>query len=258
MSASRVLRGASRTLLRPVATRSRSLPQHSLAASRRCVSSLNVESQQKVREPGSTPVADESAPANQKTATQLLATHLKEADPAMYDIIENASLPTSKRFWARREEKYMLTTFRQTYRRRKDKSTSSTSFPPRTSHHRRCWMPWAVPCKVRNTWKRTSRTNTCLHMVRQTNTRKGTPGLDTMVATSLSTPPRGYANRGHWRPLAWTKSSGESTSSVCVAPRTPPVVVRLMLTLPRSAVWCPGQPLHLFRPHEHARATHGP
>lgn len=110
MSASRVLRGASRTLLRTVATRSRSLPQQSLAASRRCVSSLNVESQQKVREPGSTPVADESAPANQKTATQLLATHLKEADPAMYDIIENASsrIPPERK----REKNSMLTTFR--------------------------------------------------------------------------------------------------------------------------------------------------
>lgn len=90
MSAFPVLRGASRTLLRSVPTRSWSLPQQSLVT-RRCVSSLNVDSQQKVREPGSTPVATESAPANQKTATQLLATHLKEADPAMFDIIENAS-----------------------------------------------------------------------------------------------------------------------------------------------------------------------
>lgn len=95
MSASRVLRGASRTLLRTVPTRSPwSLPRQSLlvASTRRCVSSLNVESQQKVRdEPGSTPVATESAPANQKTDSQLLATHLKEADPAMFDIIENVS-----------------------------------------------------------------------------------------------------------------------------------------------------------------------
>lgn len=46
-----------------------------------------------MREQGSTPVANKSALANQKTDTQLLATHLKEADPAMYEIIENASLP---------------------------------------------------------------------------------------------------------------------------------------------------------------------
>lgn len=56
------------------------------------MSSLSVENQQKVRQDGSASVTShESAPANQSTATQLLASHLKEADPAMYEIIENAS-----------------------------------------------------------------------------------------------------------------------------------------------------------------------
>lgn len=83
-----LFRGASR-FLRTVPRRSTYL-QQSGAPFRRCVSSLNVESQQKVRE-GSTPVAPESAPADKVAEQQLLASHLKEADPAMYEIIENAS-----------------------------------------------------------------------------------------------------------------------------------------------------------------------
>lgn len=85
-----IFRGASH-LLRSVPRRS--YLQHSGESFRRCVSSLNVESQQKVRE-GSTPVAPESAPADKVTEQQLLASHLKEADPAMYEIIENASTPS--------------------------------------------------------------------------------------------------------------------------------------------------------------------
>lgn len=83
-----LFRGASR-LLRSVPRRSSYL-QQSGAPFRRCLSSLNVESQQKVRE-GSTPVASESAPADKVAEQQLLASHLKEADPVMYEIIENAS-----------------------------------------------------------------------------------------------------------------------------------------------------------------------
>lgn len=68
------------------------------------MSSLSVESQQKVRQDGSASVTShESPPANQSTATQLLATHLKEADPAMYEIIENAS-PTYLPWALRRGE----------------------------------------------------------------------------------------------------------------------------------------------------------
>lgn len=68
------------------------------------MSSLNVDSQQKVREQGPAPVATAAALANQSPDTQLLATSLKEADPAMYDIIENASIypppnPTDERVW---------------------------------------------------------------------------------------------------------------------------------------------------------------
>lgn len=95
MSASPLFRGASR-VLRSVPARSWSqrgglvsLP----SSAARGVSSLSVESQQKVRqeEPASV-TSHESPRANQSTDTQLLATHLKEADPAMYEIIENASL----------------------------------------------------------------------------------------------------------------------------------------------------------------------
>lgn len=68
----------------------RSHLQQTGAPFRRCLSSLNVESQQKVRE-GSTPVAPVSAPADKVAEQQLLASHLKEADPAMYEIIEKAS-----------------------------------------------------------------------------------------------------------------------------------------------------------------------
>lgn len=43
-------------------------------------------------ETSSAPVASsESALANQTTPIQLLSSHLKDADPAMYEIIENAS-----------------------------------------------------------------------------------------------------------------------------------------------------------------------
>lgn len=57
------------------------------------MTTLNVESQQKVREDGPAPVASTSGSsfANQSTAQQALAAHLKEADPAMFEIIENAS-----------------------------------------------------------------------------------------------------------------------------------------------------------------------
>ena len=59
---------------------------------RRCISSINVEAQQKVREGSSVPPTPrESAPANQTAEQQLLSAHLKEADPAMYEIIQNAS-----------------------------------------------------------------------------------------------------------------------------------------------------------------------
>lgn len=54
---------------------------------------MNVENQQKVREGPSDPFAQESAPANLDAEQQLLSAHLKDADPAMYEIIENASLP---------------------------------------------------------------------------------------------------------------------------------------------------------------------
>ncbi|POS80334.1 serine hydroxymethyltransferase [Diaporthe helianthi] len=83
-----VFRGASR-LLRSVPRRS-SYIQQTGAPFRRCMSSLNAETQQKVRE-GSTPVGPEPAPADKVAEQQLLATHLKEADPAMYEIIENAN-----------------------------------------------------------------------------------------------------------------------------------------------------------------------
>lgn len=53
---------------------------------------MDVESQQKVREGPSVPLARESAPADKIAQQQLLAAHLKEADPAMYEIVENASL----------------------------------------------------------------------------------------------------------------------------------------------------------------------
>ena len=35
------------------------------------------------------------------------------------------------------------------YRRKDGRNTSSTSYPPKTSHHKQYSMPWAVSCKVR-------------------------------------------------------------------------------------------------------------
>lgn len=100
MSASPLLRGASRVLRRAAIPVRSSWSNSSFSqggrvayATKRCVSTLNVESQQKVREEGPATVASTSGSslANQPAAQQLLATHLKEADPAMYEIIENAS-----------------------------------------------------------------------------------------------------------------------------------------------------------------------
>lgn len=137
-----LFRGASR-LLRSVPRRSSYL-QQSGAPFRRCVSSLNVESQQKVRE-GSTPVAPESAPADKVAEQQLLASHLKEADPAMYEIIENASTPSLTRVRPivveRAADRVSWANCAGTNRRRRDKSTLSTLFLPRTSHLRPFWMP---------------------------------------------------------------------------------------------------------------------
>lgn len=98
------------------------------------MSSLNVESQQKVRE-GSTPVAPESAPADKVAEQQLLATHLKEADPAMYEIIENASTSPHLHPHGPIVVDQEANCAREN-RRRRDKSTLSTSSPPRTSHLR--------------------------------------------------------------------------------------------------------------------------
>lgn len=101
MSASPLLRGASRALRRAAIPVRSSWSNSSLSkggsiasATRRCVSTLNAESQQKVRqeEPDNFVAStSESSLANQPAAQQLLATNLKEADPAMYEIIENAS-----------------------------------------------------------------------------------------------------------------------------------------------------------------------
>lgn len=52
----------------------------------------------------------------------------------------------------------------------------------------------------------------------QTSTPKDTPELGIMAATSLSTNPRDYVNKEHWRPLAWTQTSGESMSNVRIHP----------------------------------------
>lgn len=131
-----LFRGASR-LLRSVPRRSPCL-QQSGAPFRRCVSSLNVESQQKVRE-GSTPVAPESAPADKVAEQQLLASHLKEADPVMYEIIENAS--THLTYTGGAQGQGQKANCAGANRRRKDKSTLSTSFHPRTLHLRPFWMP---------------------------------------------------------------------------------------------------------------------
>lgn len=139
-----LFRGASR-LLRSVPRRPSYLQQTG-APFRRCVSSLNVESQQKVRE-GSTPVAPEAAPADKVAEQQLLASDLKEADPVMYEIIENASTPSLTPGDPRTQSQEANRAGAN--RRRRDKSTLSTSFPPRTSPLRPFWMPWAVLCRVR-------------------------------------------------------------------------------------------------------------
>lgn len=99
MSASPLLRGASRVIRRAAIPVRSSWSNSSLSqggsiasATRRCVSTLNVESQQKVRqeEPDTFASTSGSSLANQPAAQQLLATNLKEADPAMFEIIENA------------------------------------------------------------------------------------------------------------------------------------------------------------------------
>lgn len=106
MSASPLLRGAARVLRRSALPMRSSWSNSSIsqtgsiasATTRRCVTTLNVESQQKVREDGPVSVASipGSSLANQSTAQQALAAHLKEADPAMFEIIENASIHTHR------------------------------------------------------------------------------------------------------------------------------------------------------------------
>ncbi|KAJ4417263.1 Cytochrome B translational activator protein cbs2 [Gnomoniopsis sp. IMI 355080] len=101
MSASPLLRGASRAIRRSAVPVRSSWSNSSLSqggsiasATRRCVSTLNLESQQQVRQeaPDTFASSSGSSLANQPAAQQLLATNLKEADPAMYEIIENATL----------------------------------------------------------------------------------------------------------------------------------------------------------------------
>lgn len=142
-----IFRGASRVL--------RSVPrqQHvstiSYGMARRCLSTMNVESQQKVREGSSAPIAQESAPANKAAEQQLLSAHLKEADPAMYEIIESVKMNPSSPGEDRVLDLGPGANCAGAYRRRRDKNTSSTSFHPRTSHPKPCWTHWAVLCKVR-------------------------------------------------------------------------------------------------------------
>lgn len=157
--ASPLFRGASR-VLRSSAAPAR-LQSRPVLSATRCVSTLNVERQQKVRHDASSPSTSSTlssspaaaaaplstasaaaAPANQSTATQLLASHLKEADPAMYEIIENVRIPFG--IWSCMIGGNALLiilnwalTELLTYRRKNDRSTSSTSFLPRTSHHKR-------------------------------------------------------------------------------------------------------------------------
>lgn len=220
-----ISRGASR-LLRSVPRRSSYIQQRGVPF-RRCMSSLNVESQQKVRE-GSTPVAPESAPADKVAEQQLLATHLKEADPAMYEIIENASTSPHLHPHASTVAEgtgsgtgHEANCAREN-RRRRDKSTLSTSFPPRTSHLRPSWTPLAVLCRVRTARGLfLARREIWLTFGLQTSTPKGIPERDTMAATSSSTSPKDYANREHSRPLVWTPINGESTCNVRTHPPCP-------------------------------------
>lgn len=123
---------------------------------RRCLSTMNVESQQKVREGSSAPLAQESAPANKAAEQQLLSAHLKEADPAMYEIIESVSRtrsllcpPPFQPQEGRVSDIRPGANCARAYRRRRDRNTSSTSFPLRTSLPRLCSTHWAALCRVR-------------------------------------------------------------------------------------------------------------
>lgn len=187
------------------------------------MSSLSVESQQKVRqeEPASV-TSPESPRANQSTDTQLLATHLKEADPAMYEIIENASLQPRRpplggfrgaeelgRFWPRPK----LTTWCQTGEEEaealhqphpfRELHITGSAGRSRQSHAE------YDDHDDHDLWKRARRLTSP-----QTSTLRDIPEQDTMAVTSSSTLQRGYASKEHWRRSAWMTSNGVSMFNV--------------------------------------------
>lgn len=204
-----LFRGASR-LLRSVPRRSSYL-QQSGAPFRRCLSSLNVESQQKVRE-GSTPVASESAPADKVAEQQLLASHLKEADPAMYEIIENASPLSSLTPVETSTESEGLTAPARTGEEEtkalyQPHSLREFHISGRSGCLRESYAEYERPLYA-------ARRETWLTHGLQTNTPKDILELGTMAATSSSINQRDYANREHSRLLVWTRTSGESMYNV--------------------------------------------
>lgn len=77
-------------------------------------------------------------PANYRL--QLLSAPLEESDPAIYDILQKVELANSS-------SAIGISTHPRN-RRKNVSNISSTSSPPRTSHHKLSSMRWAVSCKV--------------------------------------------------------------------------------------------------------------
>lgn len=129
------LRGASRPMVASAAMRS---------ITRRANSSIALEGQQQVR--SSPPTA--AFPDRQLSDTftniknhQLLSAHLSKADPAVFDIIEKVCSLRKLAFLGS-----LALTLRA--RRKTARSTSLTSFLPRTSPPRLFSMLSAVSCRV--------------------------------------------------------------------------------------------------------------